>query len=137
MELKDFKGKMILDAVDFSNEKIKDEYSDEYEDSQVCRFRLNGVVYSAVEDPSDGYRSMMRELVVNENDQMTNTFPPTEVLCRHRTKNDWQEDDILELVDTTTSEIVLEVGTANHDDYYPYYVANFYPEAMAINKDKL
>lgn len=32
--------------------------------------------------------------------------------------------------------MILEVGTANTDDYYPYYVANWNPENMHINEGK-
>ena len=33
-------------------------------------------------------------------------------------------------------KLILEVGTCNTDDYYPYTVFNYYPENMDINKDK-
>lgn len=136
MELKELKGKHQLDAVDFTDEKIKN-WADQYEDCQVCRFRLDGVVYMAAEDPDDGYRSNMRDLIVDESANMKNVFPAIEVLARHRTESNddgWlQEDDILELIDTTTGEIVLTVGTENTDDYYPYFIANFVPGAMVTN----
>lgn len=132
MELKELTGKKVLDAVDFSAESIKS-WGDSYEDCQVCRFRLDGVVYSAVEDPDDGYRSHMRDLVVNENSTMTNVFEGQEVLCRYRDKSEYDTDDVLELVDTTTGKVVLEVGTRNTDDYYPWFTATFNPEAMAVN----
>ena len=48
-------------------------------------------------------------------------------------KSDWDEDDILELVDVKTEKVVLRVGTANCNDYYPYFVAEFDPTAMAAN----
>lgn len=126
MELKDLVGEHILDGVDFSNEKVKT-WRDEFEDCQVCRFRLDGTVYSAVEDPDDGYRSSMNELTVDEAADIKNQFPACRVLGRHRT------NDVLELIDVATGKVVLEVGTDNTDDYYPSYVASFHPEAMAIN----
>ena len=134
MELKDLTGKMMLDAVDFSNEKVKT-WGDDFEDSEVCRFRLDDVIYSAIEDPSDGYRSSMRDLNI-EHGFMKNTFEPIEVLCIYREKDGEYggTDDILILVDIGTDEKVLEVGTTNTDDYYPCYVASFHPEAMSINK---
>ena len=134
MELKDLVGKHILDAVDFTDEKIKD-FSDEYEDCQVCRFRLDGIVYMAAEDPDDGYRSHMRDLIVDDAAVMKNSFPPCEVLCRYRSVDeDGNESDILELVDTATGQIVLAVGTENTDDWYPYFVSDFSPKAMAVNQ---
>lgn len=131
MELIEITGKKILDAVDFSTESIKS-WGDSFEDCEVCRFRLDGVAYSAVEDPDDGYRSHMRDLVVNEISTMKNEFEDCEVLCRHRSKGDYT-CDVLELVDTTTGMVVLEVGTENTDDYYPWFQAIFNPTAMAAN----
>ncbi|NTF69400.1 hypothetical protein [Rhizobium rhizogenes] len=120
-------------AVDFTTEKFE-RWTDEMEDCQVCRFRLDGVVYVAIEDPDDGYRSHMRELIVQEGATMTNVFPAIDVECNYRIENEWNDvDDILEIVDTTTGKIVLEVGTSNTDDYYPSFVASFHPENMATN----
>lgn len=134
MELKELAGKHTLDAVDFTDEKIKS-WGDEFEDCQVCRFRLDGVTYMAVEDPDDGYRSSMRDLVVDGNANMKNAFPPVEVFVRHRSKGEYgEEDDVLELVDAVTSDVILEVGTESVDDYYPIFVVRYNPAAMATNR---
>ncbi|POO54367.1 hypothetical protein CPJ18_02395 [Agrobacterium rosae] len=135
-ELTDLIGKRRLDAVDFDNEQVKELYGDGYEDSSVCRFRLDGVVYIAIEDPDDGYRSSMRNLTVANDATMKNVFPSVEVLGRHRTTGEYGEtDDVLELIDTITGKVVLEVGTDNSDDYYPSFVASFHPENMSTNAD--
>jgi hypothetical protein len=134
MELKDLVGEHNLDAVDFLVEKIKD-WGDRLENCNVIRFRLDGVVYVAVENPDDGYRSSMRELKTAEALSMTNTFAPVRVVGRHRVNGrHGEEDDVLELVDLVTGEVVVEVGTSDVSDYYPGFVANFNPEAMAVNK---
>lgn len=133
-ELTDLIGKRRLDAVDFDNEQVKELYGDGYEDCSVCRFRLDGVVYIAIEDPSDGYRSSMRNLTVANDAMMKNVFPSVEVLGRHRTVGEYGDtDDVLELVDMITGKVVLEVGTDSVDDYYPGFVASFHPENMATN----
>lgn len=135
-DLIDLIGKRMLDAVDFSTDRVK-QYDDQYEDCSVCRFRLNGIVYTAIEDPEDGYRSCMASLDVSDA-EMTNVFPPVEVLGKHRTKREFGcVDDVLELVDTVTGKVVLEVGTDNTDDYYPSFVASFHPENMAVNSKAL
>ncbi|WP_333899610.1 hypothetical protein [Agrobacterium pusense] len=135
-ELTDLIGKRRLDAVDFDNEQVKEIYGDEYEDCSVCRFRLDGVVYIAIEDPNDGYRSSMRNLTVANDATMKNVFPPVDVLGRHRTEGAYgNADDVLELVDMITGKVVLEVGTDDVDDYYPGFVASFHPENMATNAD--
>lgn len=135
-ELTDLIGRRRLDAVDFDSEKVKELYGDEYEDASVCRFRLDGVVYVTIEDPSDGYRSSMRDLVVANDSNMKNVFPAVDVIGKHRTGGEYgRVDDVLELVDALTGKVVLEVGTDNVDDYYPGFVASFHPENMATNAD--
>lgn len=136
MELTDLIGRRRLDAVDFDDEKIKEYYGDGYEDSSVCRFRLDGVVYIAIEDPGDGYRSSMRDLVIANDANMKNAFPAIDVVGRHRTSGEYgRVDDVLELVDAVTGKVVLEVGTDNVDDYYPGFVSSFHPENMATNAE--
>lgn len=130
MELKDLVGEHILDAVDFCEEQVKNYYGDGFDNCSVIRFRLDGNVYIASEDPDDGYRSSMRDLVVGYF-EMKNIFPPIKVVGVHRKKGDRREvDDILELIVLETGKVVIEVGTENLDDYYPSFVANFDPTAM-------
>lgn len=133
-ELKDLVGEHVLDGVDFYTERQPGSYADT-DDASVCRFRLDGVVYCAIEDPSDGYRSCMRELAVGSKDRMKNVFPAIRVIGRYVSKDEdsYNEHDILELVDAITGRVVLEVGTHNADDYYPSFVANFDPTAMSTN----
>lgn len=132
MELKDLVGEHMLDAVDFSNEQVKT-WGYEFEACQVMRFRLDGKVYTATEDPNDGYRSSMREISVGEW-AMKNTFQPVRVVGRHRTVNGYGgSSDVLELIDAGTGKTVVEVGTDDDDDYYPSFVASFRPECMTPN----
>lgn len=132
MELKDLVGEHMLDAVDFSNEQVKT-WGEHFEACQVMRFRLDGKVYTATEDPSDGYRSSMNEITVGDW-PMTNVFQPVRVVGRHRTVYEYGgSSDVLELIDVGTGKTVIEVGTDNDDDYYPSFVANFQPEAMTPN----
>ena len=133
MELKALVGEHLLDAVDFSNEQVK-AWKDRFEFCQVIRFRLDGNVYMAVEDPDDGYRSHMQDLTIVEDATMKNVFAPVKVVGRHREQGRYGgEDDVLELVDADTGKVVLEVGTKSVDDYYPYFVASFHPEALTLN----
>jgi len=133
MELKDLVGDHLLDAVDFSYEQVK-MWGDAFKYCQVMRFRLDGKCYTATEDPDDGYRSCMRELAVSADAEMKNVFEPLKVIGRHRIKGgQGNEDDVLELIDVVTGKTVIEVGTCAIDDYYPGFVASFYPEAMAHN----
>ena len=129
MELQDLVGQHVLDAVDFTNEDIPDGLGGT-DGSQVCRFRLDGVVYAAIEDPSDGYRSSMRGIVVVEDAKLTKAFPMVRVIGIYQES---YSEDVLRLFDVETGKSVLEVGTLNTDDYYPSFVASFSPENMTIN----
>ena len=134
MELKDLVGEHLLDAVDFSNEQIpRGSY---FEACQVMRFRLDGVVYTVIENPGDGYRSSMEEILVSEGVEMRNVFEPLRVVGSHSSrpkKPRYLYDDILELVDAETGLTVVEVGTEDVASYYPVFVAAFHPEAMCYN----
>lgn len=98
----------------------------------VMRFVLDGKTYHAQEDPDDGYRSHCKDVMV-DNTPVSNTFPPCRVLGRMREDSAHEQNDVLQLIDISTGKVVLEVGTGNTSDYYPYYVAAFDPAAMAIN----
>ena len=73
--LKDLAGAHALNGVDLTNDKIKAWYDkDVYEDAQCFSFRLDEKTYTAIEDPSDGYRSSMQEIRVSDH-ALKNTFP--------------------------------------------------------------
>lgn len=125
-------GRKTLDAVDFSNESIQ-RWNDSFDNCQVMRFRLDGVVYMAVEDPSDGYRSSLGTFSVTDA-KIKNKFPPVSVICVEKNKSSGSSDgtcDILQLQDATTGAVILEVGTDRSDDYYPTFVAYFDPTAIS------
>ena len=131
VDLDSLVGMHILDAVDTDSIQVK-KWSDSFENASVIRFRLDGKVYMAVEDPSDGYRSSMEKLFIFD-EPMRNVFPECKVLARKKGRSDYHENDTLEFIDCVTGKVVLEIGTDNHDDYYPSFVASFVPENMAIN----
>lgn len=126
MELKDLLGKHVLDAVDFGC----------YGDACGIWFRLDGVVYAAIENEEDGYRSSMDELAVSDK-KMENVFPRIEVLVVDPDSAKGVGDpDELRFIDIKTGKSVVDVGTNYDDSYYPCFVANFNPENMIINADK-
>ncbi len=58
-------------------------------------------------------------------------------------KDDKQEEDYctqvnytIQFFDAVTNKLVLEIGTDNADDYYPYCVMDWHPENLAININK-
>lgn len=104
-----------------------------YEDADFFSFVLDGVTYTAVEDPSDGYRSSMDRLVVSA-EKLVNQFPPCKVLGMMRPRYGYNDSDILDLVDVVTGKVVLSIGTDNQDDYYPTFTAVWSPENMVANE---
>lgn len=132
MELKDLVGMRMLDAVDMRQAAVTN-WGGERAMANAIAFRLDGIAYVAMEDDNDGYRSAMREITVTT-EPMKNVFAPLAVVGRHRTKGSYSgTDDVLELIDAKTGQVVLEVGTENVDDYYPGFVYSFHPERMAHN----
>ena len=131
MELKDLVGTHMLTAVDMNTDSLPPEIkSDIYGDINVINFELDGITYAVVEDPEDGLRSSMREILVVSY-SISNRFTPCKVKCEMR--ND--HDDILDMRDVITDEIVLSVGTETDGErnYYPCFIAEFNPQNMAAN----
>ena len=129
-------GEHELDAVDESTEQVKRWYGDQFEDANCIRFRLDGKVYTGIEDPSDGYRSSMQKLFVSTDHEMKNVFPPVKVLASIRTKYEHGgSSNVLELRDAKNGRVILAVGTENDDDYYPWFLASWMPGEMAVNRE--
>lgn len=134
MKLEDLVGEHELSGVDFGQRPPDlDRY--QYDAANTMTFVLDGKAWMAIEDPGDGYRSSLADLV-EATEPVKNTFEPCRVVGRYRTEYSGGVDDVLELIDALTGKTVLEVGTVNADDYYPNYVANFTPEHMAVNQGK-
>ena len=133
-ELTDLIGAHALTGVDMSTERMETwASSGRFEDCNVINFTLDGITYTACEDPDDGYRSSLRYL--RQSDEPTkNQFAPVRVVGRMKENGSHEVHNVLQLVDVLTGGIVLEVGTGNADDYYPYFVGSFYPQEMAPNK---
>lgn len=134
MELKDLIGERLLSGVDITTEK-KLRYGDTYEDAEVVRFILDGKTYKATEDSDDGYRSYLNEIEETD-EKISNEFEPQKVIGRMKENSEYQNNDVVQFFDAITEKIVLEVGTENSDDYYPYCVIYWNPENLSINADR-
>jgi hypothetical protein len=123
IELKDLAGKQhLLSGV---------EYRPDTGNGASISFCLSGITYTAIENPSDGYRSSMRELIIGGS--AGSGFEPCLVEGR-MTPDDGDRHDILELVDGTTHKVVLAVGTRRTDDYYPSFIVDWQPQNLRINQ---
>lgn len=134
VQFSELDGKVMdLHGVDYLTEEVR-RYGDEYDNASVVAFRLNDRFYLAVEDPSDGYRSMLRCLKSRKATKadIKNKFGPIKVQASIRTGTDGRAADILWLQEVQTGELILEVGTDNTDDYYPSFVGNF--DAAALTR---
>ena len=133
VELKSLIGKHFLTGVDYSNESVKRyEWDESMTDCQVIRFVLDGKTYTATEDPNDGYRSCLGSIFVTK-DKVKNKFKKVMVMGIMK-PDTYYKNDTLQLWDVETGKLVLEVGTDNHDDYYPSFVGVFYPENLVHNR---
>jgi hypothetical protein len=128
MILEDLVGPHELSGVDYG---IIPRSADShlYEDSGTLTFVLDNKAYCAIEDPSDGYRSCMQDIVEVPVDRVKNRFTPVPVMATHLTKKRG-DCDILVLTDLNATVVYLEVGTDNTDDYYPSFVWYFDPKTL-------
>ena len=124
VEFDELVGEHVLDGVDYAPGLSTP-------DVEAMRFRLDGIVYIAMSNESDGYRSSLKSLTVQENNEITNTFPPECVLVRK--SNDAYIDTLL-IVNPVTLLLIAEVGTNTTDDYYPSFVSSFWPNHLASNQ---
>ncbi len=129
MELKDLQGEHELSGLDTFIKKATERYE---EDANGYRFVLDGKTYCAIEDPSDGYRSMLQDLEIT-NDKVDYTFEPQKVIGKMRSNGQYSINDVLEFYDVVTGKQVLAIGTEDADDYYPCCVMEWSPENLAIN----
>ena len=129
MRFKDLEGVYELSGVDNSTQKLTI-YGDDVECNTIL-FVLNDITYKAVENPDDGYRSFCEALKVCKN-KVTNRFPSHKVVGKMKNGN----CEIIQFFDIKTNEVVLEIGTDNYDDYYPYCVMRWIPQNLAINIGK-
>jgi len=134
MELNDLIGEHLLSGVDSNTEAIK-RYGYVYEDCEVIRFVLDEKTYKATENPDDGYRSYLNDIDVTD-EKVTNNFPPQKVFAKMKENGAYSVNNTIQFFDAITTLLVLEIGTDNTDDYYPYCVMRWLPENMAVNIGK-
>jgi hypothetical protein len=135
VDMQSLVGKHLLSGVDESELSVE-QYSGHFENCQCINFILDGITYTAIENPEDGYRSCLDNILITET-KVTNKFAPVEVLVSYldKQKNEYYSEDcdLLEFVDTKNGKLVLQIGTGNTNDYYPYFVASWTPENLSVN----
>jgi hypothetical protein len=82
-------------------------------------FKLNDVVFEAIEDPDDGYRSFLDCVkVIKEQTQIFSPLP----LCEVTIEENVFLQDGFNLVEVNSNRPILTVGTDYEDTYYPCFV---------------
>lgn len=97
--------------------------------------RLDDVNYLFVEDPDDGYRSYMGEIMTTDRIPKY-TLPNVEVIIKHNTEplNRYcsTESNIYDFYES--DNLILRVGTEDIGDYYPGCILEYYPENLKCNQ---
>jgi len=78
-----------------------------YGDANVIDFVLDGRVFSAVEDPDDGYRSSLDKMFVDRVASVKNMFPPCHVIGTRRQDREYEKNDVIDFIDVLTGKIFL------------------------------
>lgn len=124
-------------------EELVGETGSLYLNTDTNRFQIGSCIFEAIENPDDGYRSMMDEIVL-VTDQAQKIGSPLASI--EITKSSDNSFDGYKIVDLEDSHIWLKIGTDESDSYYPYFVFEWTPkkpieeqkEENTINiKDKL
>ena len=105
-------------------------------DDASHEFMVDGIVFKVLEDPNDGYRSM---LGVIEYGEKSNSIFFRRPLAKVRIETyegrdiDYSSGDQgYRLVDIEDGHVWLEFGTDNTDDYYPYFVFRHTPKEPKV-----
>jgi hypothetical protein len=105
------------------------------------------VVFEAIEDPDDGYRSHLDTIIVNMEGKIFFRTPIARVRLEHvkyESGNDSDEErtrfynglDGYRLVDVEDpAHIWLYVGTENLNDYYPGFIFSYEPKPPPTKED--
>ena len=97
-------------------------------------FKVDGVVFKALEDPDDGYRSYLS--TIDYTDEHNSIFFRSPLaLVRIETYDMRNDDEYLSqanqgyrLVDVVDGHVWLKFGTHNYDDYYPMFIFSHTPK---------
>lgn len=85
-------------------------------------FKLDDKVFEAMEDEDDGYRSYLDCVVLRDVSGKIFFDAP---LCKVRIGHSASYDDGFALYDVDTNDLILDVGTDNMDDYYPWFCFDY------------
>jgi len=100
-------------------------------------FKVDNVVFKVLEDPNDGYRSMLGAIdYTDKHDSIFYRFSIAKVRIETydnktaygNSLGDYELNKGYRLVDVDDGHVWLEFGTHNYDDYYPIFIFRHYPK---------
>lgn len=90
-------------------------------------FKLNEVVYEAIEDPDDGWRSYLSSIEVKESNGIFFKQPLAKIKVI-KTENNDSDFDGFALVDVVDGHVWLQIGTDHSEDWYPSFTFHYSPK---------
>lgn len=99
-------------------------------------FKLGNFVFEAIEDESDGYRSMLGEFAVVEKDCIFSGEPIASVKVTNAEMSPIDEYSYNfkgYCLEDKNGHIWLRMGTSNYDDYYPMFTFEYTPPKSGIS----
>ncbi len=124
ISIEDLVGSHVLSGV----ERGYTEYDNE--NVEFLSFTLDGVNYMAVEDPEDGWRSSLREIIITEKTPKIK-LPNVKVVCF---MEPGEHKNILCFQDSQNCEVFMSVGTNYYDEWYPVCVLEYDPRKLYVNQ---
>ena len=92
-------------------------------------FKFQGIVWKALVNEHDGYRSMLEQIAYAENPNKFITIDNlAKVKVRRICDNEKEFFNGWELVDVNNNHVWLQVGTDHTDEWYPYVVFRHAPK---------
>ena len=89
-------------------------------------FKLDNLVFEAIKDPADGYRSYLDAVLVTYDDELI-LFNRSIAVVQVVDVTDTLFDGY-ELVDVEDGHVWLRFGTDDTDDYYPCFIFDYTPK---------
>lgn len=81
------------------------------------QFKLGNIVFEAIENEDDGYRSMLDAVPVVFSDRIFSRMPIVNVMYRDVSDGYFEGYEFYD----ETGHVWLKIGTSNVDDYYPIF----------------
>ena len=131
VEFKFLYGEHILSAVEHRNITTEEAGIEYAYNSQVdaILFTLDGKDMVAIENPSDGYRSMLEGVFLTDIEPRYK-IPDAKVFIAGM---DGLNADGITMYDYKTGKPVLKIGTSHTDSYYPCCIMDYTPENLSFN----